>query len=74
MGSIINSSALMIQLIHESLFILSQTIIKADTVIVTDALDASWASDPFYANALTKLGIADADDAPFTATTVTDEL
>jgi len=47
-GSIINSTALMIQQIHKSFFVLPRTIIKADAVRATDALDANWATNPFY--------------------------
>ena len=52
---IINSSALMIQLTHELFFVPSQTIIKANAVKATDALDANWVADSLCTNALIKL-------------------
>jgi len=54
-SSIINSSALMIQLTHESFFVPLQTIIKANAVKATDALDANWVADSLCTNALIKL-------------------
>jgi len=38
----------MIQQIHKSFFVLPRTIIKADAVRATDALDTNWAINPFY--------------------------
>jgi len=45
----------MIQLTHESFFVPLQTIIKANAVKATDALDANWVADSLCANALIKL-------------------
>ena len=58
----------MIQLTHESFFVPLQTIIKANAVKATDALDANWVADSLCTNALIKLRVVDADDVLFTST------